>query len=98
MQYTDGYQENVFTFVNNIKTPGGGTHLAGFKAALTRTLNNYAKQEKLVKGTDAEKLPSGDDFREGVTAIVSVYVPDPQFEGQTKDKLGNREVQGVVES
>jgi DNA gyrase subunit B len=98
MQYTDGYQENVFTFVNNIKTPGGGTHLAGFKAALTRTLNNYAKQEKLVKGSDAEKLPSGDDFREGVTAIVSVYVPDPQFEGQTKDKLGNREVQGVVES
>ncbi len=96
MQYTDGYQENVFTFVNNIKTPGGGTHLAGFRAGLTRTLNNYVKQEKLVK--DADQLPSGDDFREGLTAIVSLYVPDPQFEGQTKDKLGNREVQGVVES
>jgi DNA gyrase subunit B len=96
LQYTDGYQENVFTFVNNIKTPGGGTHLAGFRSALTRTLNNYAKQQKLVK--DADKLLSGDDFREGVTAILSVYVPDPQFEGQTKDKLGNREVQGLVES
>jgi len=96
LQYTDGYQENVFTFVNNIKTAGGGTHLAGFRAALTRTLNNYAKQEKLAKGE--EKLPSGDDFREGLTAIVSMYVPDPQFEGQTKDKLGNREVQGLVES
>jgi len=96
LQYTDGYQENVFTFVNNIKTPGGGTHLAGFRAALTRTLNNYARTEKLLK--EADKPPSGDDFREGVTAIVSVYVPDPQFEGQTKDKLGNREVQGVVES
>jgi DNA gyrase subunit B len=96
MQYTDGYQENVFTFVNNIKTAGGGTHLAGFRAALTRTLNNYAKSEKLSKSD--EKMPSGDDFREGLTAIVSMYVPDPQFEGQTKDKLGNREVQGLVES
>jgi DNA gyrase subunit B len=96
MQYTDTYQENVFTFVNNIKTPGGGTHLAGFKGALTRTLNSYARQERLVK--DAEKVPSGDDFREGLTAILSIYVPDPQFEGQTKDKLGNREVQGIVES
>jgi len=96
LQYTDGYQENVFTFVNNIKTPGGGTHLAGFRSALTRTLNNYARQQKLLK--DADKPPSGDDFREGVTAIISVYVPDPQFEGQTKDKLGNREVQGMVES
>ena len=96
MQYTDGYQENVFTFANNIKTNGGGTHLAGLKAALTRTLNNYVKQAKIVK--DADKLPSGDDFREGLTGILSMYVPDPQFEGQTKDKLGNREVQGVVES
>ena len=97
LQYTDTYQENVFTFVNNIKTPGGGTHLAGFKAALTRTLNNYARQEKLFK--DAEKAGlTGDDFREGITAIISMFVPDPQFEGQTKDKLGNREVQGVVES
>ena len=96
MQYSDSYQESTFTFVNNIKTPGGGTHLAGLKAALTRTLNNYAKQQKLAK--DSDKLPSGDDFREGLTAVLSIYVPDPQFEGQTKDKLGNREVQGLVES
>jgi DNA gyrase subunit B len=96
LQYADTYQENVFTFVNNIKTPGGGTHLAGFKAGLTRTLNNYVKNQKLSR--DADKLPTGDDFREGLTAIVSMYVPDPQFEGQTKDKLGNREVQGLVES
>ncbi len=97
MQYTDSYQENVFTFVNNIKTPGGGTHLSGFKTGLTRTLNSYAKQEKLVKDSDKVAL-TGDDFREGVTAIISVFVPDPQFEGQTKDKLGNREVEGVVNS
>ena len=76
----------------------GGTlaHLAGLKAALTRTLNSYAKHEKLLK--DPEKAPSGDDFREGLTAVLSIKVPDPQFEGQTKDKLGNREVQGIVES
>lgn len=96
LQYSDSYQESTFTFVNNIKTPGGGTHLAGLKAGLTRTFNNYAKQQKLAK--DTEKLPSGDDFREGLTAVLSMYVPDPQFEGQTKDKLGNREVQGLVES
>jgi len=96
LQYTDAYQETVYTFVNNINTHGGGTHLAGLKAGLTRTLNNYVKNEKLVK--DASKLPSGDDFREGLSAILSVKLPDPQFEGQTKDKLGNREVQGVVES
>ncbi len=95
LQYTDGYQETIYTFVNNINTHGGGTHLAGLKAALTRTLNTYAKQQKLVKD---EKLPSGDDFREGLTAILSLAVPEPQFEGQTKDKLGNREAQGVVES
>jgi DNA gyrase subunit B len=97
MQYTDAYQENVFTFVNNIKTPGGGTHLSGFRTALTRTLNAYAKQEKLLKDSDKIQL-TGDDFREGLTAIVSAFVPDPQFEGQTKDKLGNREVEGVVNS
>ncbi len=96
LQYTDGFQENVFAFANNIKTPGGGTHLAGFKAALTRSLNTYARNGKLVK--DSETGPAGDDFREGLTAIISVHVPDPQFEGQTKDKLGNREVQGLVES
>ena len=86
----------MHTFVNNINTHGGGTHLAGMKAALTRTLNNYAKNGKMVK--DSETLPSGDDFREGLTAVLSLKVPDPQFEGQTKDKLGNREAQGIVES
>jgi DNA gyrase subunit B len=96
MQYTDTYQETVYCFVNNINTPGGGTHLAGFKAALTRSLNNYAKAGKLVR--DANEMPSGDDLREGVTAILALKVPEPQFEGQTKDKLGNREVQGIVES
>ena len=96
VQYSDAYQESTFTFVNNINTHGGGTHLAGLKSGLTRAFNNYIKQDKLIK--DTEKAPSGDDFREGMTAVLSVYVPDPQFEGQTKDKLGNREVQGVVES
>ncbi len=96
LQYTDSYQETIYTFVNNINTHGGGTHLAGLKAALTRTLNSYAKKEKLFK--DSDKVPSGDDFREGLTAVLSLAVPDPQFEGQTKDKLGNREAQGIVES
>ena len=95
-QYTDAYTETIFTFVNNINTHGGGTHLAGLRGALTRTLNAYAKQEKLFK--DEKKAPSGDDFREGITAVLSLAVPEPQFEGQTKDKLGNREVQGIVES
>lgn len=94
-QYTDAYTEQIFTFVNNINTHGGGTHLSGLKAGLTRTFNNYIKSEKLSK---SDKLPSGDDFREGICAVLSVYVPDPQFEGQTKDKLGNREVAGIVES
>ncbi len=96
LQYTDAYQESVFTFCNNINTHGGGTHLAGLKAALTRSLNNYIKQSKLIK--DGAATPSGDDFREGLSAVLSVFVPEPQFEGQTKDKLGNREVQGIVES
>ncbi|MFT5153248.1 MAG: DNA gyrase subunit B, partial [Planctomycetota bacterium] len=96
MQYTDAYQETVYTFVNNINTHGGGTHLAGLRTALTRTFGNYAKRQKLIK--DSEKLPSGDDFREGLTAILSLKVPDPQFEGQTKDKLGNREAQWIVDS
>jgi len=94
LQYTDAYQDNVFTFANNINTHGGGTHLSGFRSALTRTLNNYAKTAKLVKEND--KPLTGDDFREGLTAIVSVKLPNPQFEGQTKDKLGNREADGVV--
>jgi len=96
LQYTDSYQETIYTFVNNINTHGGGTHLAGLKSALTRTLNQYAKQEKLLK--DSDSVPSGDDFREGMTAVLSLKVPKPQFEGQTKDKLGNREAQGIVES
>jgi len=96
LQYTSTYQESVFTFVNNINTHGGGTHLAGLKAGLTRTLNTYIKQAKLLK--EAQNPPSGDDFREGLTAVLSLSVPEPQFEGQTKDKLGNREAQGIVES
>jgi DNA gyrase subunit B len=96
LQYTDTYQETVYTFVNNINTHGGGTHLSGLKTALTRTLSNYAKREKQLKET--EEPPSGDDFREGLTAILSLKVPEPQFEGQTKDKLGNREAQGIVEA
>jgi len=96
LQYTDSYQESVFTFVNNINTHGGGTHLAGLRAAVTRTLGAYARSGKLVK--ENQDLPSGDDWREGLTAVLSLKVPDPQFEGQTKDKLGNREAQGIVES
>ena len=96
LQYTDAYQEAVHTFVNNINTHGGGTHLAGLRAALTRSLNGYIKQSKLLKESD--DVPSGDDFREGLTAVLSLGVPEPQFEGQTKDKLGNREAQGLVES
>lgn len=96
LQYTDSYQESIFTFVNNINTHGGGTHLAGLRGALTRTLGAYARNGKLVK--ENQDLPSGDDFREGLTAVLSIKVPDPQFEGQTKDKLGNREAQGIVES
>ncbi len=96
LQYTDSYQEHIFTFVNNINTQGGGTHLAGLRGSLTRTLGAYARNGKLVK--DGQDLPSGDDFREGLTAVLSLKVPDPQFEGQTKDKLGNREAQGIVES
>lgn len=96
LQYTDGYQETISTFVNNINTHGGGTHLAGFRAGLTTTLNNYGKNSKLFKND--KEVPTGDDFREGLTAVVSLYIGDPQFEGQTKDKLGNREAQGIVQS
>ena len=94
LQYTAGYKENVFTFANNIRTKEGGTHLAGFKTALTRALNNYIQNSDLPKKMK-QKL-SGDDVREGLTAIVSVKIPDPQFEGQTKTKLGNSEVAGYV--
>jgi len=95
MQYTDTYNESIASFCNNINTIEGGTHLSGFRSALTRTINAYGKTNKLLK--DAETM-SGDDIREGLTAIISVKVPDPQFEGQTKTKLGNGEVQGIVES
>jgi DNA gyrase subunit B len=96
MQYTDGYAENVFSFANNINTMEGGTHLVGFKAALTRTINNYAVTRNLFK---KERVTlGGDDVREGLTAVVSVKIPEPQFEGQTKTKLGNSEVKGIVEA
>ncbi|HUO08860.1 MAG TPA: DNA topoisomerase (ATP-hydrolyzing) subunit B [Phycisphaerae bacterium] len=94
LQYNDGYTESLHTFANNINTPGGGTHLSGFKTALTRTLNQYAKSNNVVK--DEKDLPNGDDLREGLSAVITVKVPNPQFEGQTKDKLGNGEVEGFV--
>jgi DNA gyrase subunit B len=93
-QYTDGYSESIFSFANNINTVEGGTHLSGFKSALTRTVNYYAKTSKLLKA--GTKAPSGDDLREGISAIISVKVPEPQFEGQTKTKLGNSEVETFV--
>jgi DNA gyrase subunit B len=96
MQYTDAYSESLFSFANNINTVEGGTHLSGFRSALTRTVNAYARANKLIK--DDKISMSGDDIREGMTAVISVKVPDPQFEGQTKTKLGNGEVQGIVES
>ena len=94
MQHNDSYTENIYTFVNNINTPEGGTHLTGFKNALTKTFNDYARANKLLK--DSEENLSGEDIREGLTAIISVKVEDPQFEGQTKQKLGNSEVVGAV--
>jgi DNA gyrase subunit B len=97
LQYNDGYVENVFSFVNNINTVEGGTHLIGFRAALTRTINNYAEREGMLKNLKDLSL-GGDDVREGLTAVVSVKLPEPQFEGQTKAKLGNTEVKGIVES
>ena len=101
LQYNDGYNENIFTFVNSISTVEGGTHLAGFRAALTRSLNQYALRNKLFKGPRGGKNGfslSGEDAREGLTAVLSVRVPDPQFEGQTKTKLGNGEVKGICDS
>jgi len=96
LQYNDGYTEKTYSFANNINTIEGGTHLIGFKSALTRTVNAYAQANNLLKNGD--ETPSGDDVREGLTAIVSVQVPEPQFEGQTKTKLGNSEIKGLVES
>ena len=96
LQYTDGYSENVRSFANNINTVEGGTHLSGFRSSLTRCLNSYARKNNLYKANDP--TPSGDDIREGLTAVVSVMVPEPQFEGQTKTKLGNSEVGTFVET
>ena len=96
MQWNDGYSENVFSFANNINTAEGGTHLIGFKSALTRTVNSYAIDIGQLKKDDANL--QGEDVREGLTAVVSVKVPEPQFEGQTKTKLGNSEVKGIVEA
>ncbi|HHF59216.1 MAG TPA: DNA topoisomerase IV subunit B, partial [Thermoplasmatales archaeon] len=95
LQYTDGFAENIFTFVNNINTHEGGTHLSGFKGALTRVINDYGKRNKLFEKEDFSL--SGEDVREGLTAVISCKVPNPQFEGQTKTKLGNSEVKGIVE-
>ena len=95
-QYCDNYTENLLSFANNINTHEGGTHLTGFKTALSRVVNNYAKKNNLLKANDP--TPTGDDIREGITAVISVMVPEPQFEGQTKTKLGNGEVGTFVES
>ncbi len=96
IQYNDAYDEKIFAFANNINTHEGGTHLVGFKAALTRTMNNYATNNNLLK--NVKTSISGDDLREGMAAVISVKVPDPQFEGQTKTKLGNSEIKGYVET
>ena len=95
MQWTDSYSETLTGYANNINTPGGGTHISGFKTALTRVLNNYAKDNNLIKGKISL---TGDDMREGLTAIISAKMANPQFEGQTKDKLGSSEVEGIVNS
>ena len=96
LQYNDSYTENIYSFANNINTHEGGTHESGFKSALTRIINDYARKAGFIKDNDSNL--SGDDVREGLTAIISVKIPEPQFEGQTKTKLGNSEVRGIVES
>lgn len=96
MQHNDSYTENMYSFVNNINTPEGGTHLSGFKNALTKTFNDYAKKNKLLKESDGNL--AGEDIREGLTAIISIKLEEPQFEGQTKQKLGNSEARGAVDS
>ena len=96
LQHNDSYNEGVYSFVNNITTPEGGTHLAGFRNALTKTFNDYARKNKLLK--DNEQNLTGDDIREGLVAIVSIKIPEPQFEGQTKQKLGNSEARGAVDN
>lgn len=96
IQYTDGYSENIYTFANNINTPEGGTHLSGLRSALTRSLNEYGRKYNIIK--ESEGNLAGEDVREGMTAILSIKLAEPQFEGQTKAKLGNSEVRGIVES
>lgn len=100
LRYNDSYTENILSFVNNINTIEGGTHMSGFRTALTRGLNTYAARNNLLKGKKGEGVSSlgGEDFREGLTAILSIKVPEPQFEGQTKTKLGNNDVKGIVDS
>src|SRR5690606_4492098 len=96
LQYNDSFVENIYSFANNIHTHEGGTHESGFKSALTRIINDYARRNNALKENDANL--TGDDVREGLTAIISVKIPEPQFEGQTKTKLGNSEVRGIVEA
>ena len=96
IQYNEDYSENVYSFVNNIKTPEGGTHLAGFRSALTRVINDYIRKYDLLKGKNFNV--TGDDVREGLCAVLSCKIPNPQFEGQTKAKLGNAEIEGIVKS
>src|SRR5262245_11206014 len=96
LQWNDGYAETMYSFANNINTHEGGTHLSGFRSALTRTVNSYASKNTLAK--DLKESITGDDIREGLTAVISVKIPRPQFEGQTKTKLGNTEVKGIVEA
>ena len=99
IQYNDGYSENIFSFVNNINTIEGGTHLSGFKSALTRVVNQYCKNKNMLKESkESDVAISGEDIREGMTSVMSVKVPNPQFEGQTKTKLGNSEVEGIISS
>ena len=99
LRYNDGYNENILSFVNNINTIEGGTHMSGLRSALTRAMNAYTTKNKLIKTTKNEKITlSGEDFREGITAVMSIKVAEPQFEGQTKTKLGNGEVKGLVDS
>jgi DNA gyrase subunit B len=95
LQYNDSYSEEIFTFVNNVNTRDGGTHLSGFRSALTRTINSYALQNNMIKNTDPSL--TGEDVREGLIAVLSIKIPEPQFEGQTKGKLGNTDVKGIVE-
>lgn len=95
LQFNDGYSENIYTYCNNINTVEGGAHLSGFKKSVTKTFNAYARNQNMLK--DAQSMPSGDDLREGLTAVINVSVPEPQFGGQTKTKLGNPEVEGIVE-